>query len=178
MMMWTSPQLARLAFLSAIILLFAFRPQPSQADGLAVEVQLDISRGGPRTVENATEHRIVSDYRLAWASIAQSMESNTQGPMQALFVGPAEKWLTESIISQQKSGLTTRYLNQNHKLQVVFYSPEGDVIELRDTAHYEIQVLDAGKVIHDDNGTHYYVVLMTPGADRWVIRQLLAVPQF
>jgi len=177
-MMRFCAQLIRLSLISVAIVIFAFLPLSSKADGPAVGVQMDISKAGPRAVENETERRILSDYRLAWTNIAQAMESNTPAPLQALFVGPAKKWLDDSVSSQQKSGLSSKYLNQNHRLQAVFYSPEGDVIELHDTAQYEMQVLDDGKVIHDDNVTHHYVVLMTPGADRWVIRQLVAVPQF
>lgn len=177
-MMRSCGHLTRLGVLSAAIVILAFRPLPSHADGPLVGVQLDIAKASPRAVESETEHRIVSDYRLAWTNIARAMESNTRGPLQALFVGPAKKWLDDSVSNQQKSGMSSRYLNQNHRLQAVFYSPEGDLIELHDTAQYEMQLLDSGKVIHDENVTRHYVVVMTPGADRWVIRQLFAVPQF
>ena len=56
--------------------------------------------------------------------------------------------------------------------------PEGDVMELHDTAQYQLQIVDGDKTIHDERVVVRYVVLMTPGADRWVIRQLQAVPQF
>jgi len=60
----------------------------------------------------------------------------------------------------------------------VFYAPEGDVMELHDTAEYQLQIRDGDTPIHDEHVTVRYVVLMTPGADRWVVRQLQAVPQF
>jgi hypothetical protein len=69
-------------------------------------------------------------------------------------------------------------LNQSHKLDAVFYSPAGDVIELHDTAEYDFEIRDGGKVIHSEHAMVHYVVLMTPAADRWVIRQLQAVAQF
>jgi hypothetical protein len=171
-------QFFRCALLASLTFLLVSLPGGVQADSPEVTVQIDISKAGPRAVEPETERRIVSDYRLAWTSLAQAMESNAAAPLQALFVGQAEKRLRNSVSSQQKAGLTTRYLNQHHKLQAVFYSPEGDVIELHDTAQYRMQLLDGSKLIHDDNGTHYFVVLMTPGADRWVVRELTAVPQF
>jgi hypothetical protein len=68
-------------------------------------------------------------------------------------------------------------VDQNHRLEAVFYAPEGDVMELHDTAEYELRISDGGKIIHDEHVVMHYVVLMTPGADRWVIRQLQAVPQ-
>jgi len=81
-------------------------------------------------------------------------------------------------VSQQQSGLNQKYSGQMHHVEAVFYAPEGDVMELHDTAEYQLQVSDGGKVIHDDHAVFHYVVLMTPAADRWVIRQLQAVPQF
>jgi hypothetical protein len=168
----------RLESLAWVGILLVLTAAALLADAPAVSVQLDVSKATPRAVESETERRILSDYRLAWASIAQAVESNTSAPVQFLFVGPARKWLEATVANQRRSGLTTRYLNQSHTLQAVFYSPEGDVIELHDTAQYQMQVLDGGKVIHDDRVVQRYVVLMTPGADRWVIRQLVAVPRF
>jgi hypothetical protein len=63
-------------------------------------------------------------------------------------------------------------------VEAVFYAPEGDVMELHDTAEYQLQLLDGSKVIHDENEVMHYVVLMTPAADRWVVRQLQAVQRF
>ena len=64
------------------------------------------------------------------------------------------------------------------QVEAVFYAPEGDVMELHDTAEYQLQISDGGKLIHDEHVVQHYIVLMTPAADRWVIRQLQAVPQF
>ena len=52
------------------------------------------------------------------------------------------------------------------------------MIELHDVAEYDYQILDGAKTIHNEHAMVRYVVLMTPGADRWVIRQLQAVQQF
>ena len=38
--------------------------------------------------------------------------------------------------------------------------------------------LTVDKAIHNEHAVVHYVVLMTPAADRWVIRQLQGVPQF
>jgi hypothetical protein len=51
-------------------------------------------------------------------------------------------------------------------------------MELHDTADYQLQISDGGKIIHEEHVVLHFVVLMTPAADRWVIRQLQAVPQF
>jgi hypothetical protein len=143
-----------------------------------IAAQLDITKAGPRKIEAQTEGRVLADYRLAWSGIAQAMSVNDSGPLEALFVGSAKKWLDEGIAGQRHSGVTTRYSNQSHNLQAVFYAPEGDLMELHDTAEYDTQVIAADTVIHESHGTHRYVVLMTPGADRWVIRELTEVAQF
>lgn len=159
----------------SLILLFSL-VAPADAPDLAV--QLDISKAGPRKVEPQTEDRVLADYRLAWSSLAQGLNANDSGPFDTVFVGPARKALDARVDDQRRSGVATRYSNQTHRLQAVFYAPEGDLIELHDTAEFDTQVLAAGKVIHQDHDVHHYVVLMTPGADRWVVRQLTEVAQF
>jgi hypothetical protein len=147
------------------------------ADATA-QVQLNVAKAGPRAVEDLTERGILRDYRFAWTSMAQALEFNTLDPLEGPFAGDAKKWLQETVSGQQRDGLSQRYLNQNHKLEAVFYAPEGDVMELHDTAEYQLQISDGGKLIHDEQVVMHYVVLMTPAADRWVVRQLQAVPQF
>jgi hypothetical protein len=143
-----------------------------------VQVQLDFKKASPRTVEELTERAILRDYRFAWTSIAQALEFNSPDPLEGPFAGDAKRWLKQTVLSQQQSGLNQRYVGQTHHVEAVFYAPEGDVMELHDTAEYRLQVSDGGKAIHDDHALVHYVVLMTPAADRWVIRQLQAVPEF
>lgn len=144
----------------------------------AVQVQLDVKKAAPRAVESLTERGILRDYRFAWTSMAQALEFNTLDPLEGPFTGEAKQWLRETVLSQQRSGLNQRYVGQTHRLEAVFYAPEGDVMELHDTAEYQLQISDGGKIIQDEHVVLHFVVLMTPGADRWVIRQLQAVPQF
>ena len=153
-------------------------PQYSVCADSAPRVVLNTSKAGPRSVESQTESVILRDYKFAWTSLEQALESNSTAPMSGLFAGTAHTWVTSAVASQRRSGLSSRYLNQNHKVEAVFYAPEGDVIELHDTADYDLQIFDGGKTIHDEHVVVHYVVLMTPGADRWVIRQLQSVPQF
>jgi hypothetical protein len=142
------------------------------------QVTLEVSKTSPRSVETLTQRAIVRDYKFAWSNLDAALESNSTGPLNGLFVGTANDRLREIVSSHQRSGITSRYLNQHHKLDAVFYAPVGDVIELHDTAEYDFEIHDGGKTIHNEHAIVHYVVLMTPGADRWVIRQLQAVPQF
>jgi hypothetical protein len=144
----------------------------------SVQVSLDSSKAVPRQVEPLTERSILRDYKSAWTNLAQALESNSIAPLNGSFIGTANAWLNDAITGQQRSGLTSRYSNQTHHLEAVFYAPEGDVIELHDTASYHLQILDGNKTIHDEQVTVHYVVLMTPASDRWLIRQLQSTPQF
>jgi hypothetical protein len=162
-------------FATALLLLFSFS---LKAADTPVQVQLDLKKAGPRSVESLTERGILRDYRLAWTSLAQALQFNTADPLEGPFAGEARQQLLQTVTEQQHSGLTQRYLDQHHRVEAVFYAPEGDVMELHDTAEYQLHVSDGGKVIYDGHVIQHFVVLMTPAADRWVIRQLQAVPQF
>ena len=48
-------------------------------------------------------------------------------------------------------------------------------MQLRDRAQVDLQVLDGGKVIHEESANLVYTVLMTPGADRWLVREMQAM---
>lgn len=163
--------------LMAAAVLFCCAVSAFAADN-SPQVTLNASKVGPREVETLTQRAILRDYKFAWASLSTALDSNSVGALNGLFVGPASTWLNERVASQRKSGLSSRYENQTHKLDAVFYAPEGDVIELHDTAEYDFAILDGSKTIHSEHAVVHYVVLMTPGADRWVVRQLQSVPQF
>ena len=169
--------MSRVLCRAALIALMVTPALGSHAQDSGVQVQLESSKGGPRVMESLTERGIVRDYRLAWTSVSRALESNSLDPLDGPFVGEAKQWLRQTITSQ-RSGLSRRYVEQDHKLAVVFYAPEGDAIELHDTARYRLQLLDEGKVVYDEPMVVHYVVLMTPSADRWMVRQLQAVPEF
>jgi hypothetical protein len=175
--MRTNCQQARLVNAMALAVLALSSLYVSAADS-SPQVTLNTSKAGPRQVESLTERSVLRDYRFAWENLAEAMESNSTAPLNSLFTGTASAWLNDVVGGQRRSGLTSRYLNQSHRLEAVFYAPEGDVIELHDTADYDLQILDGSKTIHNEHVSVRYVVLMTPGADRWVIRQLQSVPQF
>jgi hypothetical protein len=147
------------------------------ADG-SPQMTLNVSKAAPRSVETLTQRALLRDYKFAWTNLAQALQTNSAAPVSGLFVGSANRWLRDAVSSQRRSGLSSHYSNQNHKVEAVFYAPEGDVIELHDVAEYDYQILDGGKAVHNEHALVHYVVLMTPGADRWVVRQIQAVQQF
>jgi hypothetical protein len=149
-----------------------------KAADVSPQVALNVTKAAPRTVEPLTQRALLRDYKFAWTNLAQALESNSTESLNGLFAGNANTWLKDKVSTQQQSGLSSRYSNQTHKVDAVFYAPEGDVIELHDTAEYDYQVLDGTKSVHSEHAVVHYVVLMTPGADRWVVRQLQAVQHF
>jgi hypothetical protein len=168
-------QFGRLAKLIAFAVLTALA---SVAADTPPQVVLNTSKAAPRSVESLTERALLRDYKFAWVNLEQAMESNSTAPLAGLFAGTANTWLADAVNGQRRSGISSLYLNQSHKVEAAFYAPEGDMIELHDTAEYDLQILDGDKTIHSEHAVVHYVVLMTPGADRWVVRQLQAVPAF
>jgi hypothetical protein len=144
----------------------------------APKVSIDASKAGPRAVETATQHSILRDYTFAWENLAHTLESNAPDLLIGSFTGAAEAQLNESVANQRRTGVSSRYLNQSHKVDAVFYAPEGDLIELHDTVQFNLMIVDGNNKIYDQPVEAHYVVLMTPGADRWVVRQLQEVDHF
>jgi hypothetical protein len=137
-------------------------------------VQLRTENLGPREIEDLTSKSVPRDYALAWQTMEQALAQNRPGLLDGYFTGLAKQDLTQRVNGQIKSGLRTRYQDGGHKLEGIFYSPAGDVMELRDHAKLDIEVLDGGKVIYQEPLNVEYTVMMTPGADRWLVRELQA----
>jgi hypothetical protein len=158
--------------------LTARAPVPSVQADTAPHVTLDISTVGPRSMEDLTEHSIARDYSYAWQTLADALGQNSPELLNSYFVGAARRDLASRIQDQIATGTRSRYFDQSHSVKAVFYAPEGDAVELHDAVTCELQVATGGKSIYDQRAVLRYVVLMTPGADRWVVRQLQEVPNF
>ncbi len=137
-------------------------------------VDLSVDTAGPRQVEDSTEKAVARDYARAWSSMTTALSENRADVLDADFVGVALDGLKERVQQQQQAGLHTRYIDRGHKLQAVFYSPEGSALQLRDTAQLEVQYLDGDKVINSEQRTENYTVIMTAGENRWKVRVLQA----
>ncbi len=142
----------------------------------SIQVKIDTSRATPREVEDQTQQSIVRDYGKAWQSLEQALENNRADMLNANFVGYARDRGGATVSEQAKAGTSRRVLDRGHQLQVVFYSVEGSAMELRDTAQFEVQYLDGGKVVHSERVTSQYAVLMTPAENSWKVRILQEGP--
>jgi hypothetical protein len=142
------------------------------------KIQLTTTGAVPRAVEDTTAQAVARDYAKAWEAMSAARDHNRPDLLADMFAGYAKNELTQAILDQRKANIRTRYIDRAHKLQAVFYSQEGSALQLRDTAQVTIEVLDGNNVVHTEDATINYVVLMTPAADHWQVRKLQAVPSF
>ena len=138
-------------------------------------VQFSAKNIGPRAIEDLTSQHIPRDYALAWQTMEQALEENRPDLLDAYFTGFAKENLSKRVHSQISSGMHVRYQDRGHHLEGIFYAPAGDAMELHDRAQLDVQIYDGTKVIYDEPVDAQYIVLMTPGADRWLVRKLQAV---
>lgn len=135
-------------------------------------VQLNVSNTAPREVEDNTQQSVIRDYSAAWQGLSAALANNSLAPLRENFTGFALDKLSQRVHDQQQNGLTTRIIDRGHKVDAVFYSPDGSAIELKDTATIETQVLDGGSVIHSDQAQVHYYAVLTGAEDRWKVRVL------
>ena len=160
--------------LAAFIAVFLVRDLRVSAKESAPRVKFNADNLGPREIEDLTSKSVPRDYALAWQTMEQALAENRPGLLDGYFTGLAKQDLTSRVNAQIKSGLRTRYQDGGHKLDGIFYSPAGDVMELRDHAKLDVEVFDGSKVIYQEPVNIEYTVMMTPGADRWLVRELQA----
>jgi hypothetical protein len=142
------------------------------ANDSGIKVQLNAEGAGPREIEDATAAAVTRDYGIAWKSLESALSQNRTETLDAGLIGFARDRMANRIADQKRSGMRTRYVDHGHKIQALFYSPEGSTIQLRDAANVEIQILDGDKVISSENVTRNYIALMTVTEDRWKVRVL------
>ena len=148
-------------------------------DGTAQpEVRVEPSNlQGPRPLEEQTRTAAIRDYLKSWQSFRAAFDQNNSGILDADFVGTAKDKLAETIQQQSALGISTKYQDRSHDIQIVFYSPEGLSIELTDKVEYDVQVLDHDKVTTTQRVSARYVVVLTPAEVRWRVRVFQAVPE-
>jgi hypothetical protein len=143
------------------------------ADGPKIE--FNTANAVPREIEETTEQAILREYSAAWKALATALKDNRSDQLAATFVGPARQAIAQQVEQQRKSGLSVRLVDRGHQLQAVFYSPEGSAMQLRDVVQLEKQYLDGDQVVHTEQLTQNYVVLMAVTEDRWKVRLLQEV---
>ena len=165
------PVLLTLAVLAAIACASPLLFRALRADAVP-QVKLNADGIAPRSIEELTGRNVTRDYAYAWRDLAAASQSNRADLLSDYFTGFAKDNLTQRLADQRRTGITVRYTDRGHNVKAFFYSPDGGEMQLLDNAQLEIEILDGGKVIHHETVTQPYLVLMTPGADRWFVRSL------
>jgi len=132
---------------------------------------------GPRALEKQTEAAVIRDYLQAWSSLSDALEQNRADLLDQGFIGTAREKLAGTIRQQGGLGIHTRYREDVHDLQLVFYSPEGLSIQLVDTVEYDVQILDGKKAQTAQHVRARYVAVLTPTEVRWKVRVFQAEPE-
>jgi hypothetical protein len=167
LVLFTGIALVVLALASVLESLGAYAAEPATP-----KVELNVQNASPREVEETTRAAVAREYANAWKAMSTALADNTTDGLAATFVGAAKDTLTQRVAQQKESGLATRIVDRGHQLDVVFYSPEGSAMQLRDTATLERQFLHSGSIVHSDTVTQQYMVLMSVSEDRWKVRVL------
>jgi len=173
---------SRLTFLVAALAVILSHGLPFASTVLAagetVQVRLDASQIEPRGLEQLTGQAIVKTYSNAWKNMEAALEEKRPDLIEESFVGYAHDKLLAQVQEQKRNGLSTRYIDHGHQVSATFYSPEGSAVQLQDTAQFEIQLLDGGKVASSQKLTRKYIAVVTVVEDSWKVRVLDAVPSF
>ena len=173
----TCKQILRLGAAMAIILTGSWFIQTRvHAADEQPKVTLDAAHIGPRDIEDLTRKSVARDYGYAWSTMTEALRQNRPDLLNAYFTGFAKQDLTNKLNDQKRTGVRVVYHDLGHHLDALFYSPAGDAMQLRDTAQLQIEVMEGGKVLSRNRADLQYMVLMTPGADRWMVRDLEGVP--
>jgi hypothetical protein len=124
-----------------------------------------------------TETAVIRDYLEAWQSVSAALEQNRADLLDRDFVGAAKDKLTDTIQEQARLGLSTRYQDRSHDLQIVYYSPEGLSIQLIDNVEYDVEILDHDKIQTTQRVRARYIVILTPAEVRWRVRIFQGQPE-
>lgn len=131
---------------------------------------------GPRELNDQTKSAVIRDYLQAWQGMHNALAQNNPALLDRDFVGTAKDKLVDTVHDQVTMGISTRYLDKSHDLQITFYSPEGLSVQLVDNVEYEVQIIDHGKTLATQTAHARYVVVMTPAEVRWRVRVFQGEP--
>ena len=140
------------------------------------KVVLSAESLAPRPIEQRTGEAVTHDYAQAWQDLSEALNANRSDLLGDYITGDAKLRLSQRIANQRKTGIHTKYIDNGHQVKAVFYSPDGGEMQLEDRVQLGIQIFDGEKLIYSSNAVERYLVLMTPGADRWYLRSLESVP--
>jgi hypothetical protein len=125
---------------------------------------------GSRPLEALTAASVVRDYLESWKAFRTAVDENAPQMLDQDFVGTALTRLNDTIAEQSRLGIHTHYVDRSHRLQIVFYSPDGLSIQIVDHVDYDEQVMQGSTVLATQPVHARYVVVLTPSQTRWQVR--------
>ena len=161
----------------SLILCMAFIASAASAAAQATVRVETANLQGLRPLQEQTGTAAIRDYLQSWQVFRAALEQNRADLLDPNFVGSAKDALTETIKQQSTLGISTRYQDRAHDLQIVFYSPDGMSIELTDRVDYDVQVLDHERVKTTQHVSARYVIVLTPAEVRWRVRVFQGTPR-
>jgi len=132
---------------------------------------------GSRPLQEQTGRAAIRDYLQSWQALTAALEQNRADLLDPDFVGSAKDTISATIQQQAALGISTRYQDRAHDVQLVFYSPEGLSIEMTDNVEYDLQLLDHGRVKTVQHVSARYVIVVTPAEVRWRVRVFQGTPR-
>ena len=135
-------------------------------------VTISVDHAVPRDVDETVQQAVTRDYTAAWQALTSALANNNTRALNDNFVGFAFDKLSQRIKDQQQTGIKTRLVDRGHKVDAIFYSPEGSSIELHDTATFDTEILDGDTVIHSERSQVHNYAVLTGAEDRWKVRVL------
>ncbi len=125
---------------------------------------------GSRQLESLTATSVVRDYLQSWKAFRAALDRNAPRLLDQAFVGTARTKLSDTIAEQNKLGIHTHYVDRAHRLQIVFYSPDGLSIQLVDHVTYDEQVMQGNTVLAMQPIHARCLVVLTPSQTSWQVR--------
>lgn len=144
-------------------------PAVGLAQNGAVKVQPPNVHGS-RMPDKLLQTTIMRDYMQSWKSLRTAFEQNSAAALNPEFAGTALTKLSATVAEQAKAGIHTRYQDQSHNVQIVFYSPQGLSLQLIDDVVYQEDIFDQSRQLTSQQVHARYVVVMTPAQTRWQVR--------
>jgi hypothetical protein len=158
-------------FRSLVVILFAGIIATSTYGAAQATVHVQPANlQGSRALQEQTSSAVIRDYLQSWKSFGAALEQNRADLLDSDFVGSAKDQLAATIVQQTKLGMRVRYQDRSHDIQIVFYSPEGQSVELIDKVEYDVQILDRDKVTATQRVSGRYIIVLTPAEVRWRVR--------
>jgi len=150
---------------------------PVYAASTLPKVVLSADTLAPRPIEQRTGETLTHDYAQAWQDLTDCLNSNRTDLLNDYFTGQAKHRFIQRIGEQRRIGLRTQYVDHGHRVKAVFYSADGGAMQLEDQVQLEVKIFDRDQLLFSETSAQKFLVLMTPGADRWYVRSLQSVPE-